>query len=109
MSRVKKTRSLKNKLKIKTGSKKSFIAAGELGKIPSKNKLSKHKKRQKSAYQKFLEQEKVQDTSSGTSSPKQKNSLAAEQDAPVSKEKEVPKAKQFDQLNDDELWQQWDN
>jgi len=55
MSHSKKTRKLKGKLDIKTGSKKSFINPSELGKMPSKNKLSKHKNRQKSAYQKFIE------------------------------------------------------
>jgi len=55
MSHSKKTRRLKGKLDIKTGSKKSFINPSELGKMPSKNKLAKHKNRQKSAYQKFIE------------------------------------------------------
>lgn len=55
MARSKKTRRLKGKLDVKTGSKKSFINQGEMGKIPSKNKLAKHKNRQKSAYQKYVE------------------------------------------------------
>ena len=56
MSRVKKSKRIKDKLGIKTGSKKSFIAPGEYGKIPSKNKLAKHKKnRKKSAFEKFIE------------------------------------------------------
>ena len=56
MSRTKKSRRIKGKLNIKTGSKKAFIAPGDKGKIPSQNKLAKHKKnRQKSAYEKFAE------------------------------------------------------
>jgi hypothetical protein len=55
MSRDKKTRRLKGKLNVKTGSKKNFILDNDMGKIPSKNKLAKHKHRLKSAYQKSLE------------------------------------------------------
>lgn len=55
MSHSKKTRRIKGKLDIKTGSKKSFINSSEMGKMPSKNKLAKHKNRQKSAYQKSIE------------------------------------------------------
>lgn len=55
MSRDKKTRRLKGKLNIKSGSKKNFIGDGELGKIPSKNKLAKHKNRPKSAFQKAMD------------------------------------------------------
>lgn len=52
MSRDKKTRRLKGKLNIKTGSKKNFILDNDMGKIPSKNKLAKHKNRLKSAFEK---------------------------------------------------------
>lgn len=55
MSRDKKNRRLKGKLTVKTGSKKNFIGDGELGKIPSKNKLAKHKTRLKSAFQKGID------------------------------------------------------
>ena len=55
MSHSKKNRRIKGKLDIKTGSKKSFINSSELGNMPSKNKLAKHKNRQKSAYQKSIE------------------------------------------------------
>lgn len=65
MSRRKKSRSLKDRLGIKTGSKKTFISKGEKGKIPSKNRLAKHKNRSKSAYAKFLEENKGKDTSAG--------------------------------------------
>lgn len=63
MSRKKKTRRLKDKLSVKTGSKKNFLAPGQKGQIPSKNKLAKHKKRTKSAYQKYLEEQGLTDTS----------------------------------------------
>lgn len=56
MSRKKKTRRLKDKLSVKTGSKKNFLKAGQKGRIPSKNRLAKHQ-RQKSAYEKHLEQQ----------------------------------------------------
>jgi len=66
MSRAKASRRMKGKLGIKTGSKKDFIKQGELGKIPSKNKLSKHKgSKLKSAYEKFLEETGQLDTSNG--------------------------------------------
>lgn len=53
MSRQKKTRRLKGKLKVKTGSRKNFIEPGQKGKIPAPNRLAKHQ-RQPSAYEKFL-------------------------------------------------------
>jgi hypothetical protein len=65
MSRRKKSRSLKDRLGVKTGSKQSFIGQGEKGKIPSKNRLAKHKNRSKSAYAKFLEENQGKDTSAG--------------------------------------------
>lgn len=61
MSRKKKTRSLKDKLTVKTGSRKNFLKPGQKGQIPSKNKLAKHTQRQKSAYEKFLEQQAQQE------------------------------------------------
>ena len=109
MSRVKKSRSLKNKLKIKTGSKKSFIAGEDLGKIPSKNKLAKHKKRQKSAYQKYLEEQKLKDSSAGNPVPAYKDSRQVLTENTETVASEQPAKKDFDQLSDDELWQQWDN
>ena len=109
MSRKKKSRSLKNKLQIKTGSKRSFIASEDLGKIPSKNKLSKHKKRQKSAYQKYLEQQKLKDTSAGNPSAHQTDKRITEKNTASSDHKQQPLKKDFEQLNDDELWQQWDD
>lgn len=53
MSRQKKTRRLKGKLKVKTGSRKNFIEPGQKGKIPAPNRLAKHQ-RQPSAYEKSL-------------------------------------------------------
>lgn len=53
MSRQKKTRRLKGKLNVKTGSRKNFIEPGQKGKIPAPNRLAKHR-RQPSAYEKFL-------------------------------------------------------
>jgi hypothetical protein len=52
MARTKKSRSMKDRFNIKTGSKKDFIESEKMGSIPSKNKLAKHKNRQKSAYEK---------------------------------------------------------
>ncbi|WLD59582.1 hypothetical protein NFC81_07315 [Salinispirillum sp. LH 10-3-1] len=57
MSREKKSRRLKGKLDIKTGSKKNFIERGQKGRIPSKNKLAKHGDKQQSAYKKHLEEQ----------------------------------------------------
>jgi len=55
MSRSKKSRSLKSKVSLKTGSKSKILDEdGNRGKIPSKNKLSKHKKKPKSAYAKAM-------------------------------------------------------
>ena len=53
MSRSKKSRRLKSIVSVKTGSKSELIEqSGKKGQIASKNKLSKHKKRQKSAFAK---------------------------------------------------------
>ena len=55
MSRSKKSRSLKSKVSLKTGSKSKILDEdGNRGKIPSKNTLSKHKKKPKSAYAKAM-------------------------------------------------------
>ncbi|MCJ8312418.1 MAG: hypothetical protein HRU38_09440 [Saccharospirillaceae bacterium] len=55
MSRSKKSRSLKSKVSLKTGSKSKILdEEGNRGKIPSKNTLSKHKKKPISAYAKAM-------------------------------------------------------
>ena len=55
MSRSKKSRSLKSVVSLKTGSKSKILdEEGNRGRIPSKNKLSKHKKKPKSAYAKAM-------------------------------------------------------
>lgn len=104
MSRKKKSRSLKGKLNVKTGSKKDFIGKGEKGQIPNHNRLAKHKKRQKSAYQKYLEANNLTDSTAG-----------AQPVAPVPRfrkvETEEPRVqadsddmdKGFDELSGDEL------
>lgn len=104
MSRGKRNRTMKGKLDIKTGSKKSFIKDGEKGKIPSHNRLAKHKNRQKSAYQRFLEENKQKDTSAG---PKFKPSIAQkaeviEPSADKYEKKDEP-TKDFNKLSGDEL------
>lgn len=106
MSRSKKSRTMKGKLSIKTGSKKDFIQQGEKGKIPSHNRLAKHKKRQKSAYQQFLEETKQKDTSSGQKVIQKRLQKAQEQvktaETKVTKRSEKPK-KAFNDLSGDEL------
>lgn len=102
MSRRKKTRSLKNKVNVKTGSKKDFIGKGEKGRIPTHNRLAKHKKRQKSAYQKHLEENKLADSSAGNTgpSPSPAPARAEEQEAaPEPSDADVG----FDELSGDEL------
>lgn len=105
MSRGKKSRTMKGKLNIKTGSKKDFIKEGELGKIPSKNRLAKHKKRQKSVYHRFLEENNQIDTTSGHQSVRERLKKHEEKevaaDIKVSK-KEKP-SKDFNELSGDEL------
>lgn len=59
MSRRKKTRRLKDKLSIRTGSKKDFIPRGQEGRIASRNTLAKHRRRQKSAFEKHIEQRQL--------------------------------------------------
>jgi len=111
MSRRKKSRSLKDRLGIKTGSKKTFISKGDKGKIPSKNRLAKHKHRSKSAYAKFLEETQGKDTSAGEGPKKPGNpgSPAAEKSEPaayqpplVAEPDELDSA-DFDELSGDEL------
>ncbi|MHA7878175.1 MAG: hypothetical protein ACX931_00155 [Saccharospirillum sp.] len=105
MSRKKKSRSLKGKLNIKTGSKKDLIGRGEKGKIPSHNRLAKHKKRQQSAYQKHLAATSGKDTSAGQAlrsqpaKPHEEESYEGHQttDQPASPEDS------FDQLSAEEL------
>lgn len=105
MSRSKKTRTMKGKMGVKTGSKKDFIKDGEKGKIPSHNRLAKHKKRQKSAYQRFLEENQMKDTSSGQNSVKQRLNKAEEIVETAEKEtkKKEKSSKDFNRLSGDEL------
>ena len=106
MARGKKSRTMKGKLGVKTGSKKDFIKQGEMGKIPSKNRLAKHsKKKQKSAYQRFLEENNMKDTSSGQNSVEQRIKKA-EVSAPSADTKPVKtekSKKDFNKLSGDEL------
>ncbi len=106
MSRRKKSRTMKGKLDIKTGSKKNFIKQGEMGKIPSHNRLDKHKKtKQKSAYQRFLEEHNKKDTSSGQNTVRQRLNKVEEERkvADTKKVKEERPKKDFNQLTGDEL------
>lgn len=113
MSRSKKSRSMKDRIGVKTGSKKDFIKQGEKGKIPSHNRLAKHKKRQKSAYQQFLEDNNMKDTTSGQQAVKQRLKEAEEtvSTSTVETETEKPKesAKDFNQLSGDELLDLFNN
>jgi len=111
MSRRKKSRSLKDRLGIKTGSKKTFISKGDKGKIPSKNRLAKHKNRSKSAYAKFLEENRGKDTSAGQ--PPVKPSVASTGDpksAPFSEPEpfDDPDTADFDELSGDELLERFE-
>lgn len=105
MSRSKKSRRLKGKAGIKTGSKKDFIKEGELGKIPSHNRLAKHKKKQKSAYQRYLEENNMKDTSSGQSKVRERLKKVEEsrKAAETKPKKEEKQKKDFNQLSGDEL------
>ncbi|WP_320823366.1 hypothetical protein [Reinekea sp.] len=108
MPRKSKSRSLKGLLGVKTGSKKDFIKQGDMGKIPSHNRLEKHKhKRMKSAYQQFLEENGLKDSSSGQNAANQR---LAKADAAAQAKTEVVKAKKpervlkdFNTLSGDEL------
>lgn len=100
MSRTKKTRRLKGKQSIKTGSKKDFIKPGEQGKIPSKNRLKKHKNRPKSAYQKYLDENQLKDESAGHSvKPVESTEEVTEETV----EQTDDQAKSFDELDGSEL------
>jgi len=106
MSRAKKSRTMKGKLGVKTGSKKDFIKQGEMGKIPSHNRLAKHKKtKQKSAYQRFLEETNKKDTSSGQQTIRQRLNKIEENSkvADTKPKKEEKPKKDFSQLSGDEL------
>lgn len=105
MSRSKKTRRMKDKIGLKTGSKKDFIKDGEKGKIPSHNRLAKHKKRQKSAYQRFLDEHKLKDTTSGQQTIKERLKKAEEKAkaADTKPEKKEKSLKDFNRLSGDEL------
>ncbi len=111
MSRRKKSRSLKDRLGIKTGSKKTFISKGDKGKIPSKNRLAKHKNRSKSAYAKFLEENRGKDTSAGQG-PKKPNSASPSNDHSAQPaEPENPDeldTADFDELSGDELLERFE-
>jgi hypothetical protein len=96
MSRSKKTRRLKGKQSIKTGSKKDFIKPGEKGKIPSKNRLKKHKERPKSAYQKH----QLKDESSGQP---QKPPQTPETQDDAQLNEPTAQEKSFDELDGSEL------
>ncbi|WP_108125378.1 hypothetical protein [Saccharospirillum mangrovi] len=104
MSRRKKTRSLKGKLNVKTGSKKDFIARGEKGQIPTHNRLAKHKKRQKSAYQKYLEANNLTDSTTGTPpAVKPPRLYPADTEEVRSEVDTLETDKGFDELSGDEL------
>ncbi|MDO7641946.1 MAG: hypothetical protein MUQ43_01655 [Reinekea forsetii] len=108
MPRKSKSRSMKGLLGVKTGSKKDFIKQGEMGKIPSHNRLEKHKhKRMKSAYQQFLEENGLKDSSSGLNTANQRLAQA-QADAKAKPEVVKPKKpervlKDFNTLSGDEL------
>jgi len=112
MPRKSKSRSLKGLLGVKTGSKKDFIKQGDMGKIPSHNRLEKHKhKRMKSAYQQFLEENGLKDSSSGQNTADQRVAKAeAEAQAEAQAKSALVKAKKpervlkdFNTLSGDEL------
>ena len=108
MPRKSKSRSLKGLLGVKTGSKKDFIKQGEMGKIPSHNRLEKHKhKRMKSAYQQFLAENGLKDTSSGQNTADQRVAKAeaeAQAKTAVVKPKKPERVlKDFNTLSGDEL------
>jgi len=106
MARSKKSRGLKGKIAVKTGSKKDFIKQGEMGKIPSHNRLTKHKgKKLKSAYQMFLEENNQKDTTSGHNNVKQRLEKAEEtaKTAETTVKRKEKTVKDFNQLSGDEL------
>lgn len=111
MSRIKKSRSLKDRLGIKTGSKKTFISKGDKGKIPSKNRLAKHRNRSKSAYAKFLEENRGKDTSAGQGPKKPTSAGPSNDHSAEPAEPETPDeldAADFDELSGDELLERFE-
>ena len=111
MSRRKKSRSLKDRLGIKTGSKKTFISKGDKGKIPSKNRLAKHKNRSKSAYAKFLEENRGKDTSAGQGPVKPTVASTVDPKSAQFSEPEPlddPDTADFDELSGDELLERFE-
>lgn len=110
MSRRKKSRSLKDKLNVKTGSKKDFIGQSEKGRIPSHNRLAKHKNRPKSAYQQHIEENQLKDTSAGSARPAETQAPREEKidiHTPVSPV-EPSDEPGFDELSGDELLDKFD-
>ncbi|TXR53419.1 hypothetical protein [Reinekea thalattae] len=107
MSRSRKSRRMKDRVGIKTGSKKDFIKQGEMGKIPSHNRLAKHKKKQKSAYQRYLAENNLADTSAGQQKVRERLKKAEDTRLAVDtkQRKEDKPTKDFDQLSGDELLQ----
>lgn len=109
MSRTKKSRSLKGKLNVKTGSKKDYIGQGEKGRIPSHNRLAKHKKRQKSAYQKYLEANNLTDSTAGVQSePALPRFRRIETEEALVEADNDETDKGFDELSGDELLDRFD-
>ncbi|WP_028669810.1 hypothetical protein [Saccharospirillum impatiens] len=111
MSRRKKSRSLKDRLGVKTGSKKTFISQGDKGKIPSKNRLAKHKNRSKSAYAKFLEENRGKDTSAGQG-PAKPQKTGVSDDPSENRSEPEPQDEldtaDFDELSGDELLERFE-
>lgn len=108
MSRKKKSRSLKDKLNVRTGSKQDFIGKGEKGRIPTHNRLAKHKKRQKSAYQKYLEANNLADDSAGKAGAERPVRPAPEPARDEDTAPEQDERKGFDELSGDELLDQFE-
>lgn len=113
MSRRKKSRSLKSKINVKTGSKKDFVSESDKGRIPSHNRLAKHKNRQKSAYQRFIEENKLKDTSAGSGRAASGKTEAAEVESVTDEQVNtaVPEPQDergFDELSGDELLDKFD-
>ncbi|BCE02069.1 hypothetical protein [Marinicellulosiphila megalodicopiae] len=119
MSRTKKTRSLKTVNSVKTGSKSQILDNdGNRGKIPSKNKLSKHKNKPLSAYAKSLLAQGKKDESSGNAKKQPTEAKIVEENIkqPIknaqqkSDQKPEKKSnKDFKDLDGDELLDYFDN
>ncbi len=80
MSRRRKTRRLKDKLSIKTGSKKDFIPRGQKGRIASRNTLAKHRRRQKSAFEKHIEQRQLKNTAGAPTASDESEHISEDSD-----------------------------